>query len=102
MAADALDPLDQAGSGSSPAEVTAKFDLSLALHEEGGRIEGVVEYATALFERETVQRYAGYLRRVLEGMAAADGAVDALPLLSEAERRLLVDAWGGTGAADPS
>ncbi|HYH82162.1 MAG TPA: amino acid adenylation domain-containing protein, partial [Longimicrobium sp.] len=103
LALDPLDPLDLAGSGGSPPQVSAKFDFSLALHEDGGRIEGVVEYATALFERETVQRYVGYLRRVLEGMAADDAlqAVDALPLLSETERRLLVEAWGRTEAASP-
>ncbi|HLL45812.1 MAG TPA: condensation domain-containing protein, partial [Longimicrobiaceae bacterium] len=66
----ALGPLDPAGSGGSSSQVTAEFDLSLALREDGGRIEGAVEYATALFERETVERWLGYLRRVLEGMAA--------------------------------
>ena len=65
----ALGPLDPAGA-SSP--VTAKVDLSLVLWEDSGRIEGAVEYATALFERETVERWVGYLRRVLEGMVADD------------------------------
>ncbi|HZI75426.1 MAG TPA: condensation domain-containing protein, partial [Gemmatimonadales bacterium] len=46
----------------------AKCDLTLWLQESGGRIEGGVGYATALFERGTVERYAGYLRRLLEGM----------------------------------
>ena len=33
------------------ARVTAKFDLTLSLQEEGERIVGELEYATALFER---------------------------------------------------
>ncbi|MFL5539811.1 MAG: non-ribosomal peptide synthetase, partial [Longimicrobiaceae bacterium] len=82
---------------------TAKFDLALTLGEAGGRITGSVTYATALFERSTVERHLTYLRRVLETMAADDlQAVDALPLLPEAERRRILEEWSATGAADPS
>ena len=35
---------------------TAKFDLTLALAESGDRIVGGLSYATALFERATVER----------------------------------------------
>ncbi|HEX6746468.1 MAG TPA: amino acid adenylation domain-containing protein [Longimicrobium sp.] len=84
--------------GAAP-EVAAKFDLSLSLVEAGGRIVGSVEYATALFDRETVERYLAYLRRVLEGMVADERqAVDALPLLPEAERRLVLEEWNHTEA----
>ena len=31
---------------------------------------GGVEYATALFERATIERYVGYFRTLLEGMVA--------------------------------
>ncbi|HEX6911111.1 MAG TPA: amino acid adenylation domain-containing protein [Longimicrobium sp.] len=83
--------------------MTAKFDLSLALSERGGRIAGSVEYATALFDRGTVERYLGYLHRVLEGMAADDGRpVDGLALLPEAERRVVVEEWNRTEAAYPA
>ncbi|WP_420124963.1 amino acid adenylation domain-containing protein [Longimicrobium sp.] len=99
----ALGPLDPAGSGGSPFPASAKTDLSLTLWEEGGRIAGVVEYATALFDRATVQRHVGYLRRVLEQMAADDAApVDRLKLLSAAERHTVVEAWNATGAAFPA
>ncbi|HET7465003.1 MAG TPA: condensation domain-containing protein, partial [Longimicrobium sp.] len=96
-------PLDPAGSGASPPQVSAKFDLSLALWEEGGRIGGAVDYATALFDRETVERHAGYLRRVLEGMVADDAMpVHQLDLLSAAERRTVVEEWNATGTAFPA
>ncbi|HEX2090846.1 MAG TPA: condensation domain-containing protein, partial [Longimicrobiaceae bacterium] len=82
---------------------TAKFDLSLTLREGRGRITGGLTYATSLFERETVERYVGYLRRVLEGMVADDGrAVAQLPILPEGERRRVVEEWNATGAAYPS
>jgi amino acid adenylation domain-containing protein len=81
----------------------AKFDLRLSLRERDGRIEGRLEYATSLFERATVERYVGYLRTVLEQMAA-DGAhtVDRLELLSEAERALVLEEWNRTEAGYPA
>ncbi|MFL5538402.1 MAG: non-ribosomal peptide synthetase, partial [Longimicrobiaceae bacterium] len=83
---------------SSPQE-SAKFDLSLALWGDGGRIEGAVAYATALFERETVERWLGYLRRVLERMVADDAVrVDGIPLLPAAERARLVEEWSAGDA----
>ncbi|HEV2736184.1 MAG TPA: condensation domain-containing protein, partial [Longimicrobiaceae bacterium] len=90
------------GSVVPAAHATAKFDLSLSLSEVRGRIVGGVEYATALYERATVERYLGYLRRVLEAMAADESRrVDQLPLLPDAERRQLVEEWSATGAAVP-
>jgi amino acid adenylation domain-containing protein len=85
------------------AQVTAKFDLSLALGEAGGRIVGSLTYATSLFERETVERWVAYLRRVLEGMVADETRrVDRLALLPAAERRLVVEEWNATEAEYPS
>ncbi len=84
------------------ARVTARFDLSLDLGESGGRIVGGVTYATSLFEAATVERYAGYLRRVLEGMAADEGRrVERLEVLAQSERRQVVEAWNRTEAAYP-
>ena len=56
----ALDPLTKAVS----------FDLTLSLEETGEEIRGAVEYATALFERETVERCLGYWKRLVQGMVA--------------------------------
>ncbi|HEX9937487.1 MAG TPA: amino acid adenylation domain-containing protein, partial [Longimicrobium sp.] len=78
----------------------AQFDLSLGLAPRGGRIAGEVIYATALFDRATAERFAGFLRRVLEEMAADDAKpVDRLELLSAAERHRVVEEWNATGAA---
>ncbi|HEX6370559.1 MAG TPA: condensation domain-containing protein, partial [Longimicrobium sp.] len=81
---------------------TAKFDLSLAMWETGGRIAGALQYATALFDAATVERFAGYLRLVLQGMVADEARrVDALPMLPAAERELVLDAWNDTDAGYP-
>jgi amino acid adenylation domain-containing protein len=85
------------------AHVTAKFDLSLSLHEEEGRIVGGAEYATALFDAATVERYLGYLHRVLQEMVASDAQpVDRLPMLPEAERRQVVEEWNAEVAHFPA
>ena len=81
---------------------TAKFDLSLALWETDGRIAGGLTYATALFDAATVERFAGYLRLVLQGMVADEARrVDALPMLPAAERARVLDEWNDTDAGYP-
>ncbi len=71
----------------------AKFDLSLNLGEVQGSILGALEYALALFDQSTVERYVGYFTRVLQAMVDNDQAVlEHAPLVDERERQhLLVD-----------
>ncbi|HYH78313.1 MAG TPA: amino acid adenylation domain-containing protein, partial [Longimicrobium sp.] len=91
-----LPGLEVGGVGGST-QTQAKFDLTVSLREAGGRIVGSVTYATALFERETVERWVGYLRRVLEEMVADDArGVERLALMPERERALVVEAWNRT------
>ncbi|MFL5381714.1 MAG: condensation domain-containing protein, partial [Longimicrobiaceae bacterium] len=60
----------QIGAAAVEPRLAAGLDLSLELREKGGGVAGEVVFRAALFERETVERYAGYLRRLLAGMAA--------------------------------
>ncbi|HEX8245706.1 MAG TPA: AMP-binding protein, partial [Longimicrobium sp.] len=97
-----LPGLDVGGVGAEPTDVRAKFDLSLTLAEAGDRIAGSITYAASLFERETVERWVGYLRRVLREMVAdEDRRVERLALLSGDERSRVLDAWNRTEAAYP-
>ena len=81
------------------AATTAKYDLTLLLREVGEEIVGHLNYATALFEQGTVQRYLGYWRTLLERMVAdAEQPVDRLELLGEAERQRLLVEWNATEA----
>ncbi len=83
--------------------VQAEFDLSLWLMEADGRIVGSMTYATALFERETVERYVGYLRQTLAAMVADDQQrVDRLRLLSERERLQLIEGCNRTETVYPT
>ncbi|WP_245757674.1 non-ribosomal peptide synthetase [Amycolatopsis xylanica] len=75
-------------------DAPAKFDLALRLAEEGDRVVGQLEFATALFDRETVERYGRYFVHVLEQLAAEpDREVTAFALMDAAERRELLTGW---------
>ncbi|HEV2762709.1 MAG TPA: amino acid adenylation domain-containing protein, partial [Pyrinomonadaceae bacterium] len=74
---------------------TAKMDLLLTLREVGGVLTGQMEYSTDLFDEATVLRMLGHLGRLVESAVSEPGrGVWELELLSEAERRQLLGAWG--------
>ncbi|WP_045739485.1 AMP-binding protein, partial [Xanthomonas sp. MUS 060] len=69
-----------------------------------GSSVGSLIYATALFERSTLERWIGHWRHLLDAMVA-DGAenqvVDRLPLLDDAERHQVLMEWNATAADYP-
>ncbi|MFZ2755013.1 MAG: amino acid adenylation domain-containing protein [Lysobacteraceae bacterium] len=71
----------------------SKFDVSIDFGESEDAIDALIEYATALFDADTVRRYSGYLLRVLDAMAGDDtAALSRLPLVDDAEvHRMLVE-----------
>jgi len=75
---------------------TAKFDLLLNLGVADGKIVGGVEFATACFDRQTVERYVRYFRAALQAMAADETrSIGTLPLWSGAEQRQLIEQSNG-------
>ncbi|MCF2535701.1 amino acid adenylation domain-containing protein [Streptomyces sp. FB2] len=80
-----------------PDERKAMFDLTLfANDEESGRLSVGLEYRTALFERATVRRLAGYLVTLLGAVARTpDMAIDDLPLMSDAQWQEVLEDWNG-------
>ncbi|RSZ60356.1 non-ribosomal peptide synthase/polyketide synthase [Massilia atriviolacea] len=77
---------------------SAKFDLALDMQEADGRIVGRLGFATALFERATMERHAAYLKALLEGMVRDDSQpVASIPILGQAERRQVLVDWNATG-----
>ncbi|MGD7134880.1 AMP-binding protein, partial [Ralstonia pseudosolanacearum] len=80
----------------------AKFDLTLELRETSEGLTGSLDYATALFDRETIERYLGYLQRLLKAMVENDSQqVSRIALLDEDERVRLLESWNETAAAYP-
>ncbi|HEX9984879.1 MAG TPA: non-ribosomal peptide synthase/polyketide synthase [Thermoanaerobaculia bacterium] len=65
----------------APELATAKFDLNLIASPRNGAMELHWEYATALFEAESIERMAASFETLLRGIVAApESAIDALPL----------------------
>jgi amino acid adenylation domain-containing protein len=84
------------------AHETTQVDLQLLLSETDAVVFGGLVYASALFDRATIERWAGYYVRVLEAMVAdASATVDALPLVSASERRQLLAGFNATEVAYP-
>ncbi|MEP7013179.1 MAG: amino acid adenylation domain-containing protein, partial [Acidobacteriota bacterium] len=70
------------------------FDLALAVSEVAGGLAGSLRFSTELFDRATVERWAGWLVRLIEGVAHQPALrLSDLPLFSAAERSELL-AWG--------
>ncbi len=76
---------------------TAKFDLTLALADDGPEMIGSFEYDIDLFDNTTIDRMVDHYLTLLDGIVSdPDRHVSALPMLTEAERsRILVD-WNRT------
>ncbi|WDD93597.1 amino acid adenylation domain-containing protein [Burkholderia sp. FERM BP-3421] len=65
---------------------TAKFDLHVSMIEVGGRLRGIVEYATDLFDAPTIERLARHFTTLLgAALASPDQPMGALPLMDAAE-----------------
>ncbi|MFI0479414.1 non-ribosomal peptide synthase/polyketide synthase [Actinomadura sp. 9N215] len=83
-----------------PGPLQVKVDLGVTWAESGRALVGEIQYSTALFDPETIDRMAGHLSVVLEAIAAnADQRVVDLPILTTTERTQVVDS--GSGAPVP-
>ncbi len=81
---------------------TAHFDLELGVVDTGETLEGNFVFASDLFERRTVERFAGYLLTLLQGLVADDTQlVGHLTLLPALERAQLLDGFNSTLASLP-
>ncbi|WP_020658809.1 non-ribosomal peptide synthetase [Amycolatopsis benzoatilytica] len=91
------DLLDLPGVGAEPLDIEhapAKFDLALGLADEQGDVRGHLDYAVALFDQATIERYARYLVRVLDQLASRPEAdITSYELLNDAERQEILTAW---------
>ena len=82
--------------------------MSISLAEQRGAdgqpagIEGVLEYATDLFDRSSVAALADRLVRLLEAaVAEPERAIGRLDILSADERRTILREWNDTARAIP-
>jgi amino acid adenylation domain-containing protein len=82
---------------------SARIDLSVEMLETPDGLIGWAEHSTDLFDEATIERWIGHLRTLLAAACAEpETRVSELPLLSDAERRQIVEEWsGGREAAGP-
>ncbi|MEH1772068.1 amino acid adenylation domain-containing protein [Nostoc sp.] len=74
----------------------AKFDLTLDFCERGDQLHCMWEYATDLFEAETIQRMAGHFEILLEAIIQnSQQPISTLPLITTAEIQQL-QVWNQT------
>lgn len=70
---------------------TAKFDLTLSLHQETAGLRGSLAFNTDLFEAETIARLANHIVVLLKGIVADPAQlVGEYPILLESERKELL------------
>ena len=74
-----------------------KFDLTLSFIERtDGGLSGSVEYDVDLFARATIERLVAAFSTALENIAAdSTQRIDQIDVLPRADRRLLLEQWGG-------
>ncbi|MDH6214266.1 non-ribosomal peptide synthetase [Streptomyces pseudovenezuelae] len=83
------------------AHAPAKFDLAVSATESDGRITGYLDYATALLDHSTAERWAGHLRHLLTDMARnPERDIRALELMEPQERRRVLLDGDATQPAD--
>ncbi|MFB6888770.1 amino acid adenylation domain-containing protein [Kitasatospora sp. NPDC056327] len=80
----------------------ARFDLELQAFDRDGGLSGWFEYDRDLFDESTVARMAAHFRRLAEqAVADPDRPVDALELLTAAERHRVLEDFNATGREWP-
>jgi amino acid adenylation domain-containing protein len=78
-------------------DITAKFDLTLAMEERELGLVGSWEYNTDLFDATTIAQMAGHFQTLLESIVAnPEQRVSLLPLLSTTEKHQLLVEWNDT------
>ncbi|WGV25108.1 non-ribosomal peptide synthetase [Halotia branconii] len=76
---------------------TAKFDLTLLMQNTSQGLVAVWQYNTDLFDATTIERMAGHLQTLLEGIVTnPQQQISQLPLLTEPEQQKLLVEWNHT------
>ncbi len=81
---------------------TAKFDLTVSMHEGAQSLRGSLQYGSDLFRQETIVRMAGHFKVLLDGIVAdPERPISALPILTAAEKHQLLIEWNDTDKSYP-
>ncbi len=77
---------------------TSRFDLEVLVRENADGLGVLAEYSTDLFDESTIERFIARFEVLLRGILNnPDESISVLPVLTEAERHLIVDEFNDTG-----
>ncbi|MBT1695435.1 amino acid adenylation domain-containing protein [Fulvivirgaceae bacterium PWU4] len=80
----------------------AKFDLALLAYEKGEELLFTFEYAVALFNAETIARWAVYFKNIVSAIVAGpDKKIADIGMLPDDEVRRVMDDFNNTGTDYP-
>ncbi|MCP5106597.1 MAG: AMP-binding protein, partial [bacterium] len=86
-----------------PGKKTTKFDLSLFARENGAQVSFVSEYCSRLFKPGTIQRFCTHFTRIVRQVVRdPDMALDAVELMTPAEKEQVVQTFNRTAAPYPA
>ena len=81
---------------------TTRFDLLLDVREQSGQLTASAVYSTDLFEDSTIERMLDHYQTLLEAIVAGPHTrIDELAVMSDAERRKVLEEWNQTQADYP-
>ena len=81
----------------------SRYDLHLYLKEDAQGLRGYLDYNTDLFDRGTIVRLTEHFQLLLERVVAnPDEPIEKSPLLTQTERRRLLEEWNATAVRYPS
>ena len=76
---------------------TSQFDLTLRMGEVNGRLQGAMQYNTALFEASTIDRLLGHFEQLLASVVREPRQrISELSLLTDEEQQQLLVEWNDT------
>ncbi|MVO98166.1 non-ribosomal peptide synthetase [Paenibacillus lutrae] len=80
----------------------SKFDLTLTAAEDAGAIECRLEYSTALYKRETIERMAQHFVQVVDVIVdEPQTKLASIAIVTPEEKAQIVEVWGDTAADYP-
>ncbi len=81
---------------------TAKYDLTVSVTPERGKVHVGIEYSTELFDHSTIERLAANWGTLLESIVAdPEQTISLLPLLTQAQRHQVLSEWNATAVDYP-
>jgi amino acid adenylation domain-containing protein len=84
-------------------DAISQFDLTLSAFDKGAQISLNFEYATALFKKETIERFSGYFKKIISDIISnVNRKIADIDMLSAEEKQMLLIEFNNTYADYPT